>query len=145
MDALAGLIRFQIDRGLYKQPFEVLNEQTNILEELLEASGLDIPKENRPQLRGCMSQLIYRASKNYAEVVDLSEEDVVDAFADVITFAVGAIMKLGYDPEKVVSENSKEINSRVGKMIDGKFEKDLSDEAKRNWYKADYSICKMEK
>ena len=33
----------------------------------------------------------------------------------------------------------KEINSRVGGMVNGKFEKDLSPEAQANWYKADYS------
>jgi len=37
-----------------------------------------------------------------------------------------------------------EINSRVGTLVDGKFEKDLSDEAKANWYKADYALAKID-
>ena len=73
----------------------------------------------------------------------IEKDNVVDAYSDVIVFAVGALMKLGYDPEKALLETAKEINSRVGEMVDGKFEKDLSPEAKTNWYKADYSKASL--
>jgi len=51
-------------------------------------------------------------------------------------------MKLGYHPGMVLEEISKEINSRVGEMVEGKFTKDTSEEAKANWYKADFTKCK---
>lgn len=136
------LIRFQTDRGLDKKSFELLNESANILEELLEATGLDVPKANRPALKNELSlfvnTLVQRGIAVSPDNPVISNSDRVDAFADIITFATGAILKLGYDPIKVVAECGKEINSRAGSMVDGKFEKDLSDEAKAAWYKADY-------
>jgi len=54
-------------------------------------------------------------------------------------------MKLGYEPECVLNEVAKEINSRVGSIIDGKFIKDKSPEARAKWYKADYEKCKKDK
>jgi predicted HAD superfamily Cof-like phosphohydrolase len=67
----------------------------------------------------------------------------VDGFADIIVFSVGAIIKMGYEPKCVLAETLKEINSRTGKIIDGKFIKDTSEEAKKRWYKADHSKCIM--
>ena len=47
MSALQEVMRFQTDRGLHLKPFDAVNENTNIVEELFEAQGLDVPKENR--------------------------------------------------------------------------------------------------
>jgi len=53
-------------------------------------------------------------------------------------------MKLGYDPEKVLQEVAEEINSRVGSIIDGKFEKLLpGEEGYVKPYKADFTNCKI--
>jgi len=35
------------------------------------------------------------------------------------------------------------VESYTGTMVDGKFQKDTSDEAKANWYKADFSKAKI--
>jgi hypothetical protein len=135
------LIKFQTDRGLDKKPFDVSNEIANIFEELLEANGLDVSKENRPLLKDAISDLIDTlldlgiATSGSA----LSNHDQVDAFTDIIVFATGAILKLGHNPIIAIEECGKEINSRVGEMVDGKFEKTLTQEARNNWYKADYN------
>ena len=120
--------------------YDALNEHGNIVEELLESVGLDVPKENRPELKEAFDAFV---NKMYDDEIAIdvnvqSKAEQCDAYADIIVFAIGAIMKLGYDPEKALIEVGKEINSRVGTMVDGKFEKDLSEGAKANWYKADY-------
>lgn len=141
---MKNLIKFQTDRGLDKKDFDALNEAANIIEEVLESLGLDIPKENRPQLKDLIIQFIaHTVHTDVANTVynhdEVPPEESVDAYCDMITFATGAILKLGYNPELAIVECGKEINSRIGSMVDGKFEKDLSPEAKANWYKADYS------
>ena len=80
---------------------------------------------------------IYKNSQFYID------NEKVDAYCDIVVFAIGAILKLGYVPELALLETAKEINSRVGSMVNGKFEKDLSEEAKANCYKAKYDECKI--
>lgn len=136
------LVKFQTDRDLDKKPFELQNEVASIFEELLEAGGLSVSKADRPRLKAELNEFITDlrnkgiATSQY-EVLGNFEQ--VDAFADIITFATGAILKLGHDPRIAIAECGKEINSRVGEIVDGKFEKDLSETAQANWYKADYS------
>ena len=144
--AIDKLTKFQMDRGLHKQPYSPENEHANIVEELLESVGFDVPKQNRDKLIVEWGKFIDLLDTkdviNYQESPDVNEE--VDAYGDVIVFAVGAISKLGYDPEKVLIEIGKEINSRVGEMINGKFEKDTSPGARANWYKANFTYAGIE-
>ena len=72
-----------------------------------------------------------------------TDEDVVDALCDIQTFAGGDNMKLGYDNKKCLLEVGKEINSREGEIIEGKFQKFKTEEAMAKWYKADFSGCKL--
>ena len=141
--ALEEIIRFQTDRELHLNEFTTENENANVAEELLEAHGLDVEKKDRPLLKKAWTRFVGDVQREgIAKIVkNLTKEMIVDAYCDVIVFAVGAIMKLGYDPEKALIEAGKEINSREGSMIDGKFEKDLSDEAQAKWYKADYTLA----
>lgn len=138
------LVRFQTDRYLDTKPFELQNEVANIFEELLEAGGLDVAKADRPALKAELQLFIDGLmSKNIATnaVIDVDAFYRVDAFADIITFAAGALLKLGHDPLIAIEECGKEINSRVGEMLDGKFEKDLS--MSHLWYKADYNRSEL--
>ena len=57
-------------------------------------------------------------------------------------FATGDMLKLGYDPESCMKETVKEISSRTGSIIDGKFQKDKN-QPKDTLYKANYSKCKL--
>ena len=140
MRVISEIMRFQSERGLDKQKFEWYNEVMNITEELLEAKGYDVPKQQRYWLKDLAVYIRAKTAGNAAvKWLRPSKHDTVDAFADIIVFCVGAIMKLGFDPEIVLQEVAKEINSREGKMVNGKFEKDLSDTAKAKWYKASFT------
>lgn len=144
---MKSLIKFQTDRGLDKKEYDGINEHGNIVEELLESMGLDVPKENRPELKEAWESFVHTVVgvgiATDTKAVEMTDDECVDAYCDIITFATGAILKLGYEPEKAIAECGKEINSRVGSMVDGKFEKDLSPEAQANWYKANYSKAKL--
>ena len=148
VQSIPQIERFQVDRGLDKKEYYAINEHINIVEELFESIGFDVPKEHRPKLElEWMDFTTSMVDKNIA-TRDMSNKEPVtdvakaDAYADVIVFAVGALLKLGFRPEAVLLEVGKEINSREGSMVNGKFEKDLSDEAKAKWYKADFTNCK---
>ena len=73
-----------------------------------------------------------------------SEHDVVDAYADIIVFAINAIEQHGYDAELVMDETIKEIESRKGEINPEtkKFEKFKDEYHQSLWHKADYSKCK---
>jgi len=135
--------RFQRERLLDKQEYNYANEFVNILEELMESIGIEVTKDKRQLIMQDFIEFIFNIEKKYnLNKKEPTKEDKVDAFADIITFSIGAIMKLGYEPECVLAEVAKEINSRVGSIVDGKFQKDLS--KKHLWYKANYERCKNE-
>ena len=143
--AIEEIIRFQTDRGLHLKDYNSINEHTNIIEELLESVGMDVPKENRNNLAKEIEHFILWVNAlGIVTIIDTpnGDNERVDAYADVIVFAIGAILKLGFDPIKVLLEVGKEINSREGTMVNGKFEKYLTDEAKAKWYTADYGVAK---
>ena len=141
--ALSEIVRFQTDRDLNKKEFTIVNENSSIAEELLEAHGFDIDKKDRPLLKKSWQRFVINVKEDgiSTRVKDFTVGMVVDAYCDVIVFAVGAIMKLGYDPEKALLEAGKEINSREGSMIDGKWTKDVNQNPS-TLYKADYDKCK---
>ncbi len=143
MNALEEITRFQTDRELDKKEFDWSVEATNVVEELLEAIGIN--DRNIALLSVGDMQLRINERIRAGLIVAPSVEDQVDAFADVIVFACGALTKLGYDPERTLLEVGKEINSREGTMIDGKFTKNKSPEAKKKWVKADFTNCKLNK
>jgi len=146
MNIIKRIEKWQKDRNLDKQEFDWLNEATNIVEELLEMGGYSVPKEKRSKLKS-------KVEKMFSTILvdlDLSfkktdSSTIADATADIIVFSVGAMLKANVEPECVLDETLKEIESRTGVMVDGKFQKDTSPEAMKKWYKADYNKCKGEK
>jgi len=143
VNALHEITRFQTDRKLDQKPFDWNIEATNIVEELLEAIGVN--DRNVAILAVGDMQLRIREKIQLGLVIAPSLDDQVDAFSDIIVFACGALTKLGYDPERTLMEVAKEINSRVGSMQDGKFVKDKTLAAKKLWYKANFAKCKLYK
>ena len=96
MSVLDDIVQFNIDRNL--KQFNPLSEYKMVLSETTE----------------------------FLDAIILDDEyEQVDAMADTIVFAVGALFKMGYDPTKVLTETLKEINSREGSLdVDtGKWEK----------------------
>lgn len=132
MNMFEKIVKWQEERGLDKDPFNHVKETSFILEELLESTGYFDSVTAREKALQYANDIVGETSP--------TPEQVVDAWADIIVFATGAIMKLGYNPSKVMDEVYQEINSRTGKMVDGKFVKDP--EAKL--YEANFKNCKRD-
>lgn len=126
------IITWNKERGLLGNEFNHERENSFIIEELLESTGNYDSLTARNKAESIAKEITQNSTKD--------PEAIIDAMGDIIIFATGAIAKTGYDPEKVMEEIYKEINSRTGTLIDGKFVKDPN--AKR--YHADFSNCKLE-
>ena len=133
MDIFEKIVEWNRERGLLDKGFDQTKETSFIIEELLEATGNYNSINARERAQKYANEITAGAQPN--------NHDLVDALFDIIIFASGAMAKLGYDPTKVMDEGFKEINSRTGTLMDGKFIKDL--ETKK--YEADFSDCKFEK
>ena len=131
MTILKKIVEWNNERGLIEKGFNHSKEVSFIIEELLESTGKYDSLSAREK-----SELI---SKDIVVNGDVDKEKIIDAFGDIIVFATGAIAKVGYDPDKVMDEVFKEIDSRKGKLIDGKFVKDQDVER----YVPDFDKCKV--
>lgn len=124
------IVKWNEERGLIKRAFNHTNEVSFIIEELLESTG----NYNSDSARD--------KALEYAEAITANANPdplaIVDAMADIIVYATGAIAKTGYNPSQVMDEVYQEISSRTGSLVDGKFVKDPL--AKK--YSADFSKCK---
>ena len=143
---LCEMIRFQTDRGLDKKEFNIDNEMQLVMEELLEAKGVKDDKDKTysklmvKRLNAIVDLVIAEDPANF---VKPTEHDEVDAFCDAMEYLSGSILKRGYNPILALDEMGKQINSRTGKFIDGKFEKDRSPEAKAKEYQADFTKARL--
>lgn len=151
------IVRWNEERGLICKPEEVVieNEMSYIVEEVIEAMTHLKSKEARPHARAICKAIRsgnlkmisdFIDSNNLTEeqpngdaIAELTGEQIADACGDIKVFATGTIRKVGYNPDIVQAEVQREIDSRTGKIIDGKFTKDMSDEAQSRWYKANFS------
>jgi len=134
--------QWQKDRLLDKQEYIPINEATNIIEELLEGMGYKVPKEYRNDLKEEVRNSIFTLTEELElKYIEPKEEDIIDSILDQIVFSIGSIMKLGYDPEYALNKCIKHINSRTGKIVDGKFQKDLDVKT----YEPEYNKCKRSK
>ncbi|MGB0925362.1 MAG: hypothetical protein ACPGTS_01490 [Minisyncoccia bacterium] len=131
MTLFKKIIEWNRERGILSRPFNHEKEISFIVEELLESTGNYDSNNAR--------ETAEEITKTITADMNPTPEQIVDAFADIIVFATGAIAKTGYDPDAVMDEVYKEINSRTGTMIDGKFVKDP--DAVR--YHADFSNCRL--
>jgi len=154
VNALKELERFQTDRLLHKNTFDLRIATMNIFEELLEAHGVGDNKERDcadimyEELERIVAQTIWFKNNRPEEMdgITYSEptiEEQIDAFCDIQVFAGGEVGKLGYSNEQCLIEVGKEINSRTGEIVNGKFEKFKTEEAMSKWYKANFAQCKL--
>jgi len=131
MNLFKNIVNWNEERGLIEKGFNHKKEASFIIEELLESTG----EYDSFNVRD-------KASEFAEEIIadtNATDEDVLDSWADIIVFAVGAIAKKGYDPEKVMDEVYEEISSRTGEFVDGKFVRDPN----AVLYKANFSKCKI--
>lgn len=131
-DMFKKIVDWNNERGLIERGFNHTKEASFIIEELLESTGHFDSVSAREKALKYAEEMIYETS--------VEPEKIVDAFADIIVFAVGAIAKNGYDPSKVMDEVYKEISSRTGELIDGKFVKNPNAKV----YEADIKSCLAE-
>lgn len=142
---LTEIERFAVDRNIHKMEYDALGWHTSVLEEMIESIGGNVSKENRSILREeweLMLNRLMNAGVIEKELVVTNNDTRVDALADIIVFVSTEMMKLQYDYTKVLDEVAKEINSREGEIVNGKFEKYLTDVAKSKWYKANFYNCR---
>lgn len=134
------IAQWQSNRELNKMPYNHENEVTNILEELIESDGYATSEIARELIGIFKNEEVSFRNLFGANCSD--SNDAVDAYCDIIVYAVGAIMKLGYDPEHALVECCKEIEDRTGKYNPeaGKW---VKSKPKPNAYKADYSRAKL--
>lgn len=132
MDMFQKIVEWNRERGILKLDFNHVKETSFIVEELLESTGHYDSVTARDKATELAQEIV--------GTPDASPEQVVDAWADIIVFATGAMAKLGYDPSKVMEEVYKEINSRTGEMVDGKFIKNPD----AVLYQADLTDCTLE-
>ena len=138
------IIKWQFSRGLIpKDPKEVDTkvEALNILEEVVEMIAGSDSKESRLIAIDTMSFIL--EGTDFLKIEKQTQFGRIDALNDIIVFAMGAIRKEGFDPAITLEETVMEIESRKGKIIKGKFEKDLSAEAMKKWYDANYEKARL--
>ena len=139
-DISKRIVMWNDERGLLKTP-EHVNleiEMSFITEELLEmCTGL---KSSEARTKALALAALINDPEH-----EQTPEQVVDAAGDIIVFATGLIRKMGYCPEEAMHEVLKEIESRGGSIIDGKFTKDKSPEAQAKWYKANFGNAEIPK
>lgn len=126
------IIKWQKDRNLDKMQYRHEDEMTNIVEEVCETFS-----QGRPQANSIICILGNLDRDNIVQ-----DNDKIDACFDICVYAIGAMLKLGYDPMKVFEEGLKEINERTG-VYDEKVGKWVKQPKKENAYKADYSKAKL--
>ena len=134
MNPIDSVRLFNIGNHLLEQDFNIRVEVTNVVEEVYELTGLESDEARKKAKE-------FVATLDFPE--NLSDDVIIDSFGDMNVLSSGAILKKGYDPVKVLREISKEINSRKGEIIDGKFTKCKTEECKSEWYKADFNKCKL--
>jgi len=116
----------------------------NIIEEVLEHRGYVITPEMRTTLKDKFNSFVVSLEEENIITFSTAKgiEGKVDAMADIVVFSITEMMKFDYKPTCVLREVSKEINSRKGKIVDGKFEKfKPGQDGYVEPYKADYRRC----
>lgn len=132
------IVEWNQERYLIKTPdsINMMKEISFIIEECLEM----VTDMNSEQARGMAEEL---SEQIMAKSNGIDPKRVVDAACDIKVFSTGIIRKMGYNPDIAMNEVIKEIESRKGKITDGKFVKDKSPEAQALWYKADFDKAKL--
>ena len=126
------IINWSNERQLIERGFNYKTEVGFILEELLESTGAYDSIEGEKKSK--------ELAQNFNQKENMTNEEIAKVWAEVINCATIAMVRLKYNPIKVMDEVFKEIDSRTGKIIDGKFVKDPDAQK----YNADLSNCSLE-
>lgn len=113
IDTIDQVSQWQVVRNLQMIPFKQDDEVSNILEEMIESYGLS--SSDSRQVAKHVVSLIHQEIQAKDCIQMVTDEDMVDAFFDTIVYAVGSMLKLGYNPIGVMSEGLKHIEGRKGR------------------------------
>lgn len=136
IDACCDIVVFAIG-DMYKRGFkvsEVLGDSD--VNEILQESLYESKTDNYIFE---MNYLLYEFLES------TTPEQEQEVMKNMFIISGREVSMLGYDFSKCMDEVMKEINSRVGSYNPEvkKWLKDKSPEAQANWYKADFSKCKV--
>lgn len=133
-NTIGDIANWQFRKNLHKMPYNRQDEVKNIIEECLETTGL-----RSDTARSMAADYVKTVIDNYFTSENPHAD--VDCFCDIVVYAIGAIMKLGYDPETALNECFKEIDERTGAYNpeEGKW---VKEPAKEDAYKANYELAK---
>lgn len=136
------IVKWQEQRGLIKTPddFDIELELTNLLEEIVEIAN---PELESSIARGNAVMILDKLGISAKGHKPIFDHNTIDGLCDLKVYATGGIRKLGYNPDIAMEETLKQIESRTGSIVDGKYVKDTSPEAKAREYQADYSKAKI--
>lgn len=134
---------------LDKIGFNPITYATNIIEELLEL----LTELESSDAKKIAETIIDNWVKEYnIDTNKIDDYKAVDSIGDIIVFSIGGLLKKQYDPNCVLTEIGKEINSRKqdpkqakdwkenGVPLGAKWLKDLNQPEKEK-YKADFKNC----
>jgi hypothetical protein len=143
---IKSIERFAEERKIDKLSPNDDDFAANILEEVLEHRGYNITPETRNTLKDKFNSFVANLEEDgvitFGAVKGI--EDKIDAIADIVVFSITEMMKFNYRPTCVLREVSKEVNSRKGKIVNGKFEKfKPGEEGYVEPYKANYKRCEV--
>jgi len=132
MTIFKRIVKWNEERGLIAKGHDHESAGLMLCEELDEYYG---HVENTLSIKSDMKHF-------YIEQFEPTNDEKADALCDLIVIATGELAKMGYDPDKAMSETLKEIESRKGEVNPetGKWEKKITGQE----YKADYSKCRVE-
>jgi len=138
MSIFQRIVKWNEERMLIKTPKEanLWNEVSFIAEELLEMTSDLKSGEANIEAKKIVTE-------KFSQKENPTDEQIIDAAWDIIVFATWLIRKKWYNPDIVMNEVLKEIESRKWEIINWKFIKDKTEEAKKAWYKADFSKAKV--
>lgn len=126
------IIEWQEDRNLDKMPYSHYAETLNRLEEICESWGLG--REEAKELLEIIDEK--------SDARHLNADNTIDSLFDECVYAIGAMLKLGYDPIRVFEEGLKEINDRTG-AYDAQVGKWVKQPKKEDAYKANYVKARL--
>lgn len=139
----------------YPYPTDIKEAEHEIIDALCDIAvftinaGADLPSEINPLFIEPKRELsvadIYIAIADFIrEDYDCSAFDYYN-FAFILNYCASVCESYGYNFEIAMLETIKEISSRTGTYDESakKWVKDISDEAKAKWYKADYELARI--
>ncbi len=94
-NVIKRVIDWNKKRGLDQKPFDLVQEVAYVYSEVLELVGQNSPDHD---------QIAYDYIKQIRnQDVILDKSVIADGFGDIIVFSLGAIYKLGYDPQEILN------------------------------------------